>query len=55
MERERLQEILLSEEGYGKTMDKVVMPYLEERMRSEYWERLARKKIFFIRVSADEL
>ncbi|MDE6320061.1 MAG: alpha/beta hydrolase [Lachnospiraceae bacterium] len=54
MEREQLREILISEEGYGKTMDEVVTPYLEKRMRTQYGERETGKKIFFVRALADE-
>lgn len=54
MTRERLQEILLSEEGYCKAMDEVVTPYLEKRMQTQYGEREAGKKIFFVRALADE-
>lgn len=54
MTREQLREILLSEEGYGKVMDEVVAPYLEKRMQTQYGEREAGKKIFFMRALADE-
>lgn len=54
MTRERLQEILISEEGYSQTMDEVVTPYLEERMDAQYRERETGKKIFFVRALADE-
>ncbi len=54
MEREQLQEILLSEEDYARAMDEVVTPYLEKRMRGQYLEREAGKKIFFVRGLADE-
>lgn len=54
MEREQLREILISEEEYGKTMDEVVTPYLEKRMRTQYGERETGKKIFFVRALTDE-
>lgn len=54
MEREKLREILLSEEGYAQAMDEVVAPYLEQRMEAAYCEREAGKRIFFVRALSDE-
>lgn len=54
MDREQLREILLSEEGYERAMDEVVMPYLGKRMEAAYCEREAGKKIYFVRALSDE-